>query len=65
MYQNVYHSNILNSGHTGHSCVLRGSQNKQLLPRCTAVPDWFLSLRRSVFTARYELILNFRLVFVL
>ena len=32
VYQTVWRSKILNSGHTGHSCVLCGSQNKQLLP---------------------------------
>jgi len=31
MYQNVWHSATPNCGHTRHSCVLCGSQNKQLL----------------------------------
>ena len=56
MYQNVWHPKILNSGHAGHLCTLCGSQNKQLLPPYTSLPDWFLSPRWSVFTARYELI---------
>jgi hypothetical protein len=36
-------------------CVLCGSQNKQRLFHCTALTDWFVLYRRSVFTARYEL----------
>jgi hypothetical protein len=36
-------------------CVLCGSQNKQRLFHCTTLTDWFVLLRRSVFTARYDL----------
>jgi hypothetical protein len=36
-------------------CVLCGSQNKQRLFPYTALTDWFLYLRYSVFTARYGL----------
>ena len=36
-------------------CVLCGSQNKQRLFPYTTLTDWFLQLRRSVFTARYGL----------
>jgi hypothetical protein len=42
---------------TVYLCVLCGSENKQRLFHCTALTDWFLEPRRSVFTARYELIL--------
>jgi hypothetical protein len=40
---------------TVYLCVLCGSENKQRLFHCTALTDWFLSPRRSVFTARYVL----------
>ena len=46
---------ILRSAHTLYLCVLCGSKNKQRLFRCTALTDWFLWPRRSVFTARYVL----------
>jgi hypothetical protein len=36
-------------------CFLCGSQNKQRLFPYTALTDWFLYPRRSVFTARYGL----------
>ena len=36
-------------------CVLCGSENKQRLFPYTALTDWFLLPRRSVFTARYGL----------
>jgi hypothetical protein len=36
-------------------CVLCGSENKQRLFPYTALTDWFLLARRSVFTARYVL----------
>ena len=35
--------------------VLYRYQNKQQLFACTALTDWFLEPRGSVFTARYEL----------
>jgi len=35
--------------------VLYGSQNKQPLFPYTSLTAWFLQLRRSLFTARYEL----------
>jgi ribosome-associated translation inhibitor RaiA len=38
-----------------HLHVLYGSDNKQRLFHCTALTDWFLQPRRSVFTARYVL----------
>ena len=40
---------------TEYIYVLCGSQNKQRLFPYTALTDWFLELRRSVFTARYGL----------
>jgi len=46
---------ILRSAHTVCLCVLCGSENKQPLFHCTALTDWFLWPRRSVFTARYGL----------
>ena len=42
------------ANHTEYLCVLCGSENNQRLFHCTALTGWFLSLRRSVFTARYE-----------
>jgi len=36
-------------------CVLCGSENKERLFPYTALTDWFVYQRRSVFTARYEL----------
>ena len=36
-------------------CILCGSQNKQRLFPSTALSDWFVQQRRSVFTARYGL----------
>ena len=45
----------LRSAHTVCLCVLCGSQNKQRLFPYTALTDWFLQPRRSVFTARYGL----------
>jgi len=36
-------------------CLLCGSQNKQRLFPYTVLTDWFVWLRRSVFTARYGL----------
>jgi hypothetical protein len=36
-------------------CVLYGSQNKQRIFSCTALTDWFLEPRWSVFTAGYGL----------
>jgi hypothetical protein len=44
---------------TQYICVLCGSQNKQRLFPYTALTDWFLLTRRSVFTARYELIFSY------
>jgi len=41
--------------HTVYLCVLCGSQNKERLFPYTALTDWFLKPRRSVFTARYGL----------
>jgi len=41
--------------HKMYLWVLYGSQNKQRLFPYTALTDWFLQLRRSVFTARYVL----------
>ena len=46
---------ILRSAHIVHLCVLYRSQNKQRLFPYTTLTDWFLELRRSVFTARYGL----------
>ena len=43
------------SAHSVYLCVLCGSQNKQRLFPYTALNDWFVSPRRSVFTARYGL----------
>ena len=40
-----------------HLCVLYGSQNKQRLFSSTTLAHWLLEPRRSVFTARYELII--------
>jgi len=36
-------------------CVFCGSENKQRLFPYTALTDWFVQPRRSVFTARYGL----------
>jgi len=41
--------------HTLYLCVLYGSQNKQRLFLYTALTDWFLYQRQSVFTVRYRL----------
>ena len=41
--------------HRPYLCVLCGSENKQRLFPYTALTDWFVQARRSVFTARYEL----------
>jgi len=38
-----------------HLCVLRGSQSKQGLFLYNGITGWFLLLRQTVFTARYEL----------
>jgi hypothetical protein len=46
---------ILRSAHTVCLCVLCGSENKQRLFHSTALTDWFLYPRRSVFTSRYVL----------
>ena len=46
---------ILRSAHTVYLCDLCGSENKQRLFPYTALTDWFVLLRGSVFTARYEL----------
>jgi hypothetical protein len=43
---------------TMYLCVLSGSQNKQRLVPYTALTEWFLQQRRSVFTARFGLGLN-------
>jgi hypothetical protein len=40
---------------TVYLCVLCGSENKQRLFHCTALTEWFLYPRCSVFTARYVL----------
>ena len=50
-----FNSAILRSAHTLYLCVLCGSENKQRLFPHTALTDWFLYLKRSVFTARYKL----------
>ena len=42
---------ILRSAHTVYLCVLCGSENKQRLFHCTALTDWFLKMRRSVYCA--------------
>jgi hypothetical protein len=36
-------------------CGLYGLQNEQLLLHRTALTDWFIWLRRRVFTARYQM----------
>ena len=46
---------ILRSAHTVYLCVLCGSVNKQRLFPYTALTDWFVQPRWSVFTARYGL----------
>jgi len=46
---------IPRSAHPVNLYDLCGSQNKQLLFPYTALTDWFLQPRRSVFTARYGL----------
>ena len=46
---------ILRSAHTVYLCVLCGFENKQRLFPYTALADWFLQPRWSVFTARYGL----------
>jgi len=55
MYRPIERSKILRSAHTVYLCVLCGSENKQRLFPYTALADWFVKLRRSVFTARYGL----------
>ena len=40
---------------TMHSCVLRGSQNKQRLFLYTVLTDCILKLKKKVFSAWYEL----------
>jgi hypothetical protein len=59
-HRHVKHSAIVRSAHTVCLCVLCGSQNKQRLFPYTALTDWFLQPRRSVFTARYEMYLYVR-----
>jgi hypothetical protein len=61
------HSTPLGSAHTLYSCVLCRSENKQRLFHYTALTDWFLQPRRSVFTARYGLniYIYYRLISVL
>jgi hypothetical protein len=51
----VQHSTILRSAHTVYLCVFCGTENKQRLFPYTALTDWFLLPRRSLFTARYGL----------
>jgi hypothetical protein len=49
---------IVRSAHAVYLCVLYGSQNKQRLLYYTALTDWFfITERKSVFTARYGLYL--------
>ena len=61
----VYIFNLLNIQKfcvlpTLHSCVLRGSQNKQRLFLYTTLTYRFLKPKQTVFTARYELGLKIR-----
>ena len=49
--------------HTVYLCVLCGFENKQPLFPYTALTDWFLYQRRSVFTARYGLKISIRFKF--
>jgi hypothetical protein len=44
--------------HTEHLCISVGSYRKQRLFPYTALTGWFLQPRRSVFTARYGLLLK-------
>jgi hypothetical protein len=46
---------IPRSAHTVYLCVLCGSQNKQRSFPYTTLTDWFVQLRRRVFTERYGL----------
>ena len=55
MYHQFKIQQLLRSAHTVYLCVLCGSQNKQRLFPYTALTDWFLQQRQSVFTARYGL----------
>ena len=55
-------SAVLRSAHKVYLCVLCGSQNKQRLFPYTALTDWFLQQRWSVFTERYGL--NLRVMYI-
>jgi hypothetical protein len=45
----------IRSAHTVYLCVLCGSEKKQRLFPYTTLTDWFVWLRRSLFTAHFEL----------
>jgi len=52
IYHQVEHYKIPRSAHT--VCMFYMDISKQGLFPCTALTDWSLKSRRSVFTARYE-----------